>query len=67
MNLIIDGTEKEIADLMIRITKSANHEDYNNLGLATQNTENTDGKSEFPEMYLDYDAINKRICNRHSK
>ena len=59
MILIIDGTAKEIADLMIKITKSAIYEEnHNNFELAN---------NEFPETHLDFGAINKRIQNRYSK
>lgn len=59
MRLIIDGTAKEIADLMIKITKSAIYEEnHNNFELAN---------NEFPETHLNFGAINKCIQNRYSK
>lgn len=59
MRLIINGTAKEIADLMSKITKSAIYEEnHNNFELAN---------NEFPETHLNFDAINKRIQNRYSK
>lgn len=52
MRVIVDETEKEIADLMSKITKSAIYEEnHNNFELAN---------NEFPETHLDFGAINKR-------
>lgn len=59
MRVIVDETEKEIADLMSKITKSAIYEEnHNNFELAN---------NEFPETHLDFGAINKCIQNRYSK
>ena len=59
MRVIVDETEKEIADLMSKITKSTIYEEnHNNFELAN---------NEFPETHLDFGAINKRIQNRYSK